>query len=75
MVLAWTAHEYGALPEPGGLWDQPAGLISTMRYLERVYDIFSSHNRASDRKRWDAANPGWLKVKLEIEKMRELTNG
>ncbi|MEP7357860.1 MAG: hypothetical protein ABI847_11505 [Anaerolineales bacterium] len=73
----WEFRTFGTLPEPGGLWDQPAGLLAKMRYAERVYNVFDTHNRAPDRKTWDGRNPGALKFKLAIEKMRrqEPTDG
>lgn len=66
----WEFRTFGTLPLLGGLWDQPAGLLARMSYADRVYQTFDTHNRAGDRKKWDERNPGALKFKLAVEKLR-----
>lgn len=36
--LFWMCMRYGALPEPGGLFDQDAGLLGRMSLLGNVYE-------------------------------------
>jgi len=38
LTLAWQAQSWQALPEAGGLRDQPAGLLDRMGASLRVYD-------------------------------------
>lgn len=40
LILHWQCMEYKALPHAGGLLDQPAGLIHTLRRLAFVYDAY-----------------------------------
>lgn len=40
LTLAWQAHRWNALPEAGGLLDQPAGLIERMAYAENMYNAY-----------------------------------
>ena len=40
LALHWQCLEYKTLPEAGGLFDQPARLIHTMRRLAFVYDAY-----------------------------------
>lgn len=35
--LYWQCQRYGSLPEPGGLFDQDAGLLERMATLGNVY--------------------------------------
>lgn len=36
--LYWMCQRYGALPEPGAMLDQDAGLIARMTLLGNVYE-------------------------------------
>lgn len=38
--MAWQSKRWGALPDAGGLLDQPAGLIERMNYAENMYNAF-----------------------------------
>lgn len=41
LELAWSARSWRALPFPGGLLDQPAGLLKRMQIALNVFDAFS----------------------------------
>ncbi len=52
LELAWSARSWNALPEPGGLLDQPAGLLARMQVAINVWDAFSlwkSHKAGRER--------------------------
>lgn len=42
LKLAWQAQRWNALPEPGGLLDQPAGLLNRMATAASVYNAFKT---------------------------------
>lgn len=69
--LMQHCHQFpGALPEPGGLRDQPAGLLTRMRYLDGVYRVLRSLHEAKSRSKWAERNPDGWKLKLAIDKLR-----
>ena len=43
--LAWQSERWGALPEAGGLLDQPAGLLNKMAAVSNVYNAFVTMQR------------------------------
>ena len=43
LTLAWQAQSWQALPEAGGLRDQPAGLLERMSTALSVYDAFVAY--------------------------------
>lgn len=42
--MAWQAKRWNALPEAGGLLDQPAGLLERMAYAEDWYTAYKMWN-------------------------------
>lgn len=42
-MLAWQSQSWQALPEAGGLRDQPAGLLDRMGTSLRVYDAMRAY--------------------------------
>ena len=47
-MLAWDMDRWGgALPNPGGLWDQPLGLMERARVAQSVYDAVYAFNTTS----------------------------
>lgn len=42
LLLAWDCRTFGALPEAGGVRDQPAGLLRRMRQALGVFNAFRS---------------------------------
>jgi hypothetical protein len=45
LQTAWEIKRWGALPEAGGLRDQPAGLLKRAAYLS---DVYSAHRAYRD---------------------------
>lgn len=74
LVLALQAKQWGALPYPGGLYDQPGGLLNKMSTLYNVYTTMKSwrQRKPGTEKKWVQQNPdGWDIV----QKIRKLRNG
>ena len=72
--LAWQAVGYHALPEAGGLLDQPAGLMSRMIQLYNVWFAFKSYKQRSNKKKnkeWMDAHPDLYATILSVRKLRE----
>lgn len=71
--LAWLAHGYHALPEAGGLLDQPAGLLNRMMHIYNVWLAFKSYNQRdlSQHKEWIDANPDLYAIILRVRRLRE----
>jgi hypothetical protein len=74
LVLAWDCQRWNTLPEPGGLWDQPAGLVERMNIALNVYDAFNSRQQAiindMDLVKWTEKYPHAWKIVAHIERMR-----
>jgi len=64
---------YHALPEAGGLLDQPAGLMSRMIKLYNVWFAFKSYKQRNKKKHkeWADANPDLYATILSVRKLRE----
>lgn len=60
----------GSLPEPGGLRDQPAGLIQSIRRAGRIWTIFDDFNRAKSWKQFQQDRPEDYKLKHKIDELR-----
>jgi hypothetical protein len=56
LLLALQCLKWGALPQAGGLLDQPAGLVAKMGYLINVYQATSAYYGASDPTKWADGN-------------------
>lgn len=70
--LAWQAITYRSLPEPGGLLDQPAGLLKRMT---GAYNIWLAHKSYRQRdlrktKEWIEANPDLYESIQQVRKLR-----
>ncbi len=64
---------YKALPEPGGLLDQPAGLLNRMTQVYNVWFAFKAYKQrdASKNKEWIDANPDLYATIRRVNKLRE----
>ena len=71
LSLYWQCQRYGALPEQGGLYDQPAGELERMTQLYNIYYAHQEQARAHDGARWADDNPGLFRI---IAKMYRLRN-
>ena len=77
LELALQSQQWGALPEGGGLLDQPLGLLARMSAALNVYNAFRSER---DRGKatlteWTQRNPSAWRTFATIEKMRRKDNG
>lgn len=60
LQLYWRCQRYGVLPEAGGLFDQPAGLMGRMDAVANTYDIVKDYRRAMKQRKnieWANENP------------------
>jgi len=67
--LGLRCKQWGTLPEPGGLLDQPAGLIAKMTHAVNVYENWSAYLRAErsgDAARMKANDPQFERFVNEI---------
>ncbi len=71
--LAWQAISYHALPEVGGLFDQPAGLLSRITQAYNVWIAFKRYCQrdVNKHKEWVEANPDLYETILRVNKLRE----
>lgn len=60
LTLAWRCEQYHVLPYPGGLLDQPAGLVNRMTAALNAFTVWRAYIQAPRKGEWIAANPdGW----------------
>jgi hypothetical protein len=57
LTYALQHRRWGALPEAGGLRDQPAGMLSKMAHLSAVYSGIKAYYDAANAASWADANP------------------
>ncbi|MHB0922609.1 MAG: hypothetical protein ACYC3H_01415 [Bellilinea sp.] len=71
--LAWQAFGFHALPEAGGLLDQPAGLLTRMTRIYNVWLAFKSYSQRdlSKHKEWVETNPALYETILRVKRLRE----
>lgn len=71
--LAWQAMSFHALPEFGGLLDQPAGLLSRMTKVYNVWFAFKEYRMRNIEKHneWVKANPDLYAEIMRVNKLRE----
>jgi hypothetical protein len=66
LTLAWQCAAFNALPNAGGLGDQPAGLIAQMTAARNIYTAWSSYTHALRKSEWIAANPDGWRIVQEV---------
>ncbi len=70
LQLAWQAERWGALPEAGGLLDQPAGLMQRMGALMNVYNAYKTMQAHTGKLVQLAnTNPQVISLVRQIEKL------
>ena len=69
--LAFQAENWGALPDTGGLLDQPAGLIRRMTVARNVYRAVKSQQEASSLAEWSINNPDHWRIVSNVRKLRK----
>jgi hypothetical protein len=55
--LALQCQRWGALPEPGGIYDQPAKLLEKMAILLNVFEATRAYMSAADPTVWASRQP------------------
>ena len=73
------SQSYGGLPNPGGLRDQPAGLMIRMSAVYNVWTAFSKFKSAGFDPKWIQNNSELWEIVTEVEtlkgKMQEAKEG
>ena len=74
--MAWQCERWHALPEQGGLLDQPAGMMQRMAAMLNVYNAFKTF-KASSGNLMALANsqPQVLTLVRDIERMENEHDG
>jgi hypothetical protein len=74
--MAWQCERWHALPEQGGLFDQPAGMLQRMAAMLNVYNAFKTF-KASSGNLMALANsqPQVLALVRDIERMENEHDG
>ena len=77
LELALQSQQWGALPEAGGLMDQPYGLLAKMAAALNVYSAFKAEQGRGNTTltEWTRRNPAAWRTFATIEKMRRNDNG
>jgi hypothetical protein len=77
LELALQSQQWGALPESGGLLDQPLGLLGKMSAALNVYNAYKSERGRGNTTlpEWTRRNPAAWRTFATIEKMRKNDNG
>jgi hypothetical protein len=72
LELAIHARQWGALPESGGLLDQPFGLLDRMSASLNAYNALVSEQSRGDLTltEWSKRNPGAWRILARVEKLR-----
>ena len=75
--LAWQIKRWGALPEAGGLRDQPAGLLTRAGYLLDIYDAHHAYYNAllaydlDGLGEWEARNESIMKILADVRELKK----
>ena len=77
LELGLQCERWNALPEPGGLLDQPLGLLQRMGAAVNVYRAYQSETQRGNATltEWSRSNPGAWRTMATIEKMRRERDG
>jgi len=68
--LAWQCERWGALPEVGGVLDQPAGLLERMSLFLNVYNVHKSYYNATNSVEWTKRNPEAWRLVAKVQRMQ-----
>lgn len=73
LELAFYARDFGALPEAGGIYDQPAGLLRRMKNAMDIYNLWREWKSltAETTGNWIKRNKERWAVVQEIMRMRD----
>ena len=77
LELGLQCERWNALPEPGGLLDQPLGLLQRMGAAVNVYKAFVSERQRGNvtLTEWSRRDPGAWRTLASVEKMRRKQDG
>ena len=77
LELGLQCERWGALPEAGGLLDQPLGLMARLAAAVNVYKAFKSEQQRGKMTLtdWSNSNPAAWQTMARIEKMRRQEDG
>lgn len=70
LKYALQASTYNLLPNPGGLRDQPAGLMAKMGAAINVYRAFSSFKSSGFDPKWISGHPDAWEIIGEVEMLK-----
>lgn len=75
LELGMQVDSYNALPQAGGLWDQPAGLMRKITQVLNVYRAVRAYERdgrrAGEMAKWRSENEELWEVVSEIRDLRD----
>ncbi len=74
LAYAWQCQRWGAMPNAGGLRDQPVRLMKDMAVMSNVYDAMKGFQRAMHTNivTWQTANPdAWQIVSFYMKWEKE----
>ena len=73
---ALAADRWGKLPYDGGIWDQPAGLMSKLNQLYNVYAAhYSMVNTSLPMDQWSKRYPEYQNTTVRVAIIRRELNG
>lgn len=77
LELALQAQQFHALPEAGGLLDQPYGLLAKMSTALNVYQAYKAEQDRGNTTltEWSRRNPAAWRIFAKVERMRRQKNG
>jgi len=73
---AWQLKRWHALPEAGGLRDQPAGLLQRMGHVADVYEAHRAYRTAlysypdTGLGQWEARNPDVMTILQRVRRLK-----
>ena len=70
---ALLCQQWDALPEAGGVFDQPAGLLAKMSYAINIYKALSSEKTRGNISlvEWSKQYPDYYRIVVQVERMRK----
>ena len=80
LVAGWQMKRWAALPEAGGLRDQPAGLLTKAGYLMDVYQAHRAYRDAllsysgESLSKWEERNDGIMQILANIRQLEAKVN-
>ena len=73
--MAQLCERWHALPEAGGLLDQPAGLIEKMSIAMNYYNVHKAMKESGDWAEWMVENPQGAELIRLAKELRDNQNG